>query len=428
MKLPNLRSLAEAENHIALLYDARDGHGILGLGVNRSLLLGGDLRETEVFSALEKFTEEANWTFGWMGYDLKNSFLPVDAAFVNPLGLPDLAWWEPQVVIKWQTENADSTAEVIQGDPSCELAMKGLEALKTQSSEEEVKAGEELFWSWKKEEYLGQYNKVQNLIQAGDVYELNLCQTLWGSAPASESWPIFTQLALRTKAPFSAYMQCGSARVMSGSPERFLKREGDTLISQPIKGTISRGATPAEDAQLKERLASSEKDRAENVMITDLVRNDLSRVAVRDSVEVSDLCGIHTFETVHQMISEIKCKVESETGLAEILKATFPMGSMTGAPKISAMNNIDALEKMARGVYSGSVGYVDPQGNFDLNVLIRSLFHNATSEKIQASVGGAITTLSDGEEELNECHLKAQALISSVTQGSAKQSDSELHQ
>lgn len=415
MTLPNLRSLVETESHIALLYDARDGHGILGLGVNRSLVVGGELRETNVLDALETFTEGATWTFGWMGYDLKNSFLNVNATFENPLGLPDLAWWEPKVVIKWQTEDAANSAEVIQGDASCELAVKGLQAVKSQAPEVKVNAGEELVWSWKKEEYLAQYEKVIDLIQAGDVYELNLCQTLWGSAPATESWPIFTQLASRTKAPFSAYMQCGDARVMSGSPERFLKREGNTLISQPIKGTVGRGATPEEDAQLKNSLASSEKDRAENVMITDLVRNDLSRVAVRGSVEVSDLCGIHTFETVHQMISEIKCQLHSDTGLSEILKATFPMGSMTGAPKISAMNHIDALEKMARGVYSGSVGYLDPNGNFDFNVLIRSLFHNATSEKLQASVGGAITALSEGENELEECHVKANALIRSVT-------------
>lgn len=419
MKLPDLKSLAEAESHIALLFDARDGHGILGIGVNRSLVVGGELRETQVFDALEKFTEGAKWTFGWIGYDLKNSFLPVDAAFENPLGLPDLAWWEPKVVIKWSAEDAAGTAEVVQGDASSELARKGLEAIKTEAPKEEVQAGEEMVWSWKKEEYLTQYEKVIDLIQAGDVYELNLCQTLWGSAPASESWPIFNALVSRTRAPFSAYMQCGDARVMSGSPERFLKRDGDTLISQPIKGTIARGSTAEEDARLKEQLSSSEKDRAENVMITDLVRNDLSRVAVRDSVEVSELCEIYTFETVHQMISEIKCKVDPDKGLSDILKATFPMGSMTGAPKISAMNNIDALEKMARGVYSGSVGYHTPEGDFDLNVLIRSLFHNATTEKIQASVGGAITALSKGEEELNECHIKADALICSVTKGNS---------
>lgn len=417
MNLPNLRSLVEAESHVALLFDARDGVGILGIGARRTLVVGGEFRGVDVLGALERFTDGATWTFGWMGYDLKNSFLPVDGAFENPLGLPDLAWWEPQTVIKWNAKDAAGTAEVVQGAKDSELALMGLDAVKSTEVTQEVMAAEEMVWSWKKEEYLSQYGKVIDLIQAGDVYELNLCQTLWGSAPSTDSWPIFTKLAAKTKAPFSSYMQCGDFRVMSGSPERFLKREGNTLISQPIKGTVARGKTAEEDLELKQKLANSEKDRAENIMITDLVRNDLSRVAVRGSVEVSELCGIHTFETVHQMISEIRCETTPETGLSNILKATFPMGSMTGAPKISAINNIDAIEKMGRGVYSGSVGYVDPSGNFDLNVLIRSLFHNASTEKIQASVGGAITSLSDGEEELKECHIKAQALIESVIKG-----------
>lgn len=417
MNLPNLRSLAQAESHVALLFDARDGLGILGLGARRTLVVGGEMRGVDVLAALEKFSDEATWTMGWMGYDLKNSFLPVDAAFENPLGMPDLAWWEPQVVIRWETADAKGTAEVVAGDSDSELAVKGLEAIMNPTDALQVEDVDEMVWSWKKEEYLNEYEEVQGLIQAGDVYELNLCQTLWGAAPASESWPIYTKLCHKTKAPFSAYLQCGDFRVLSGSPERFLKREGNTLVSEPIKGTVARGATPEEDQKLKEQLENSEKDRAENVMITDLVRNDLSRVALRDSVEVSELCGIHTFETVHQMISQIRCEVDSNTGLSDILKATFPMGSMTGAPKISAMNHIDSLEKMGRGVYSGSVGYVDPFGNFDLNVLIRSLFHNATTEKIQASVGGAITSLSKGEEELSECHVKANALLESVKKG-----------
>ena len=209
-------------------------------------------------------------------------------------------------------------------------------------------------------------------------------------------------------------MQCGSSRVLSGSPERFLKRKGSKLISQPIKGTTARGATPEEDARLIDELRNSEKERAENIMITDLVRNDLSRVAQRGTVEVVDLCGIHTFETVHQMITEVNCELDPEAELSDILKATFPMGSMTGAPKLSAMQNIEALEEKNRGIYSGSVGYISPEGDFDLSVLIRSLFHNAETEELEASVGGAITFLSNAEDEYNECRLKADALMKAV--------------
>ena len=409
--LPNLKSLSQELSHVVLLYDgSKDGYCFLGLGCKKSLEIGGDISELDVLNALEKFSDRGRWTFGWIGYDVKNSFLNLTTSTENGLGLPDLAWWEPEVVIKW---NAHSKPEVIQGDEKCDLAKRGITSIYDDDVTNEVGATE-MVWSWKKEEYVEKFNTVKDLIQAGDVYELNLCQTLISSAPPSNSWGLFSNLYSKTKAPFSAYLQCGNARIMSGSPERFLKRIGDKLISQPIKGTTARGANLEEDERFIEELKSSEKERAENIMIADLVRNDLSRVAVRDSVEVVDLCGIHTFETVHQMITEVNCMVDSKTGLSEVLRATFPMGSMTGAPKISAMKNIDLLEQKGRGVYSGSAGYISPDGDFDLNVLIRSLFHNAETEIIEASVGGAITSLSNAEDEYNECVLKAEALIKTV--------------
>ena len=409
--LPNLNNLSQELSHVVLLYDrSKDGFCFLGLGCKKSLELGGNISELDVLNALEKFSARERWTFGWIGYDVKNSFLNLSTRIENGLGLPDLAWWEPEVVIKW---NSHSKPEVIQGDEKCDLAKKGITAIYDDAETSNV-GSTELVWSWKKEEYVEKFNSVKDLIQAGDIYELNLCQTLTASAQSTNSWGLFSNLYAKTKAPFSAYLQCGNARIMSGSPERFLKRIGDKLISQPIKGTTARGANLEEDEKFIEQLKSSEKERAENIMIADLVRNDLSRVAIRDSVEVVDLCGIHTFETVHQMITEVNCMVDSKTGLSEVLSATFPMGSMTGAPKISAMKNIDLLEQKGRGVYSGSVGYISPDGDFDLNVLIRSLFHNAETEIIEASVGGAITSLSNAEDEYNECVLKAEALIKTV--------------
>lgn len=409
--LPNLKSLTQELSHVVLLYDESiTGTCYLGLGCKKSIELGGQLSELDVFSSLEKFTSQGKWTFGWMGYELKNTLYNLETKVENGLGLPDLSWWEPEVVIKW-----DSTGQtqVLQGDDDSALANMGLKAIHEKVDSEEVDAAE-MVWAWGKEEYVEKYNAVRELIQDGDVYELNLCQTLTSFALEHNSWGLFTNLYKKTKAPFSAYLQCGNFRVICGSPERFLKKSGDKLISQPIKGTIARGVDEEDDARLIEALKSSEKERAENIMIADLVRNDLSRVAQRDSVEVVDLCGIHTFETVHQMITEINCQVEHNKGLSDILRATFPMGSMTGAPKISAMKNIDLLEQKGRGVYSGSVGYISPNGDFDLNVLIRSLFHNAETEKIEASVGGAITSLSNAEDEFKECGLKAEALIKTV--------------
>jgi para-aminobenzoate synthetase component 1 len=202
---------------------------------------------------------------------------------------------------------------------------------------------------------------------------------------------------------------------MSGSPERFLKREGDRLMSQPIKGTVRRGRSAEEDNALIDTLQSSEKERAENVMIVDLVRNDLSRIAQKATVEVTELCGIHSFQTVHQMVSTIECRLDKDKGLSDILRATFPMGSMTGAPKISAMKHIDRIEPEGRGSYSGSIGYITPTGDFDFNVLIRSLFHNSKTESLVANVGGAITSLSDAHQEYEECMLKAEAILKAVS-------------
>ena len=197
---------------------------------------------------------------------------------------------------------------------------------------------------------------------------------------------------------------------MCASPERFLRKRGDRLQSQPIKGTVRRGSTLEEDAALKKVLSKSEKEQAENVMIVDLVRNDLSRVAAKNSVEVDELFGIHSFATVHQMISSVSCVLRDDASPLDILRATFPMGSMTGAPKLSAMTQISRLEETGRGVYSGSFGYLEPNGDWDFNVVIRSLMHRVDTGRVDATVGGAITLLSEADAEFDECLLKAEAL------------------
>jgi len=239
---------------------------------------------------------------------------------------------------------------------------------------------------------------------------MNLCMPWSGTAPSDQSWAMFERLAASTRAPHSAYVQAGPWRTLCASPERFLAKRGSTLRSQPIKGTVKRGANDAEDALLKDALANCEKEQAENVMIVDLVRNDLSRVAERDSVTVDELFGIHTFATVHQMISSVSCTLRPNASPLDIMRATFPMGSMTGAPKLSAMKHIAQLEEIGRGLYSGALGYVCPNGDWDLNVVIRSLMHHAATGRVDATFGGAITLLAEAESEYDECLLKAQAL------------------
>lgn len=197
---------------------------------------------------------------------------------------------------------------------------------------------------------------------------------------------------------------------MSASPERFLKRNGTHVVSQPIKGTARRAENMEEDEGLKEALRTDEKERSENIMIVDLVRNDLSHYASKGSVIVEELCKIYTFEQVHQMISTITASVALEIDSVDLIKSVFPMGSMTGAPKIAAMQLIEKLESTKRGLYSGAIGYFAPNGDFDFNVVIRSILYNAEKQFVSFSVGSAITARSVPEKEYEECLLKAKAM------------------
>ena len=409
MHVPDLNSLSESESHVVLLFDPTpNAFSYLGLGSKRKLIF--EKPQTGILEAFEDFSKLASsWSFGWLGYDLKNEIEHLETRNPSPLGHPVVAWWEPEIAIRF----SDSFVEILSGDDDDPRMIEALESIKKESKVPEEIQGE-MVWSWDKTQYLSAFEKVKQLIQQGDVYELNLCMPLKGQTASNTSWPLFRRLQNLTQAPFSAYLQCGPYRIMSGSPERFLKKEAGRLISQPIKGTVRRGGSPEEDKALAHALQNSEKERAENVMIVDLVRNDLSRVAEKASVEVTDLCSIYSLETVHQMVSTIECSISPEKGISDILRATFPMGSMTGAPKISAMKHIDQLELEGRGAYSGSIGYISPTGDFDLNVLIRSLFHNSISEVLMASVGGAITSLSDPEQEYQECQLKADAIFKTV--------------
>ena len=214
-----------------------------------------------------------------------------------------------------------------------------------------------------------------------------------------------------SKAPFSCYFKLGTTHLISASPERFIKREGGRIFSQPIKGTRRRGLSKVEDEQLKKELLENQKERSENVMIVDLVRNDLSRIAEKDSVNVDELFGVYTFDQVHHMISTVSCTLREAIEMKDILRATFPMGSMTGAPKIRAMKLIEKFEETKRGLYSGAVGYITPDGDFDFNVVIRSIQYQSLNKYLSFMVGGAITMGSEAEKEYEECLVKAKALF-----------------
>lgn len=263
-----------------------------------------------------------------------------------------------------------------------------------------------------RETYIKKVRLLQQAIQQGNIYEINYCQEFF--AENVSEFPgkaLFDYLQLHTANPFSVYWNSPQWEVVSASPERFFKLQQQKLISQPIKGTAPRSADPILDESIKETLRQDPKERAENIMIVDLVRNDCSKIAEKNSVVVDELCAIYTFPFVHQMISTVSCQVKPKIGFTDILKALFPMGSMTGAPKRSAVALSETHETFSRGLYSGSIGYRAPNGDMDLNVMIRSFIFNKHKKQLSCPVGGAITILSDPEKEYAECQTKVGKLL-----------------
>ena len=250
-----------------------------------------------------------------------------------------------------------------------------------------------------------------NHINRGDIYEANFCMEFFAKEAEINPVETYSKLNEISEPPFAVYFKNDKQYLLSASPERYLRKEEQKVISQPIKGTAKRSLNAIEDEQLKEELGVNEKERSENIMIVDLVRNDLSHTATKGSVKVEELCGLYTFKQVHQMVSTIVSEVEFTTSPIEIIKTTFPMGSMTGAPKISAMKIIEELEETKRALYSGAVGYFTPNGDFDFNVVIRSILYNSSNQYLSFSVGSAITSLSNPEMEYDECLLKAKAMF-----------------
>lgn len=261
-----------------------------------------------------------------------------------------------------------------------------------------------------KETYLRNVEIIKEWIRQGTTYELNYCLEFVGKVTIGNPLTFYFQLFEHNQAPFSAYYKQGSHFTLCGSPERFLKIENGRLISQPIKGTRPTSIDPQEDEKLKQDLSVSSKDLAENVMIVDLVRNDLARVSETGTVRVEELCGLYSFPSVHQLISTVTSQVKQGSTTLEIMKSLFPMGSMTGAPKIRTMQLIEEVEDFRRGFYSGALGYLLPGGDFDSNVLIRSLFYDSQSDTVRFCAGGAVTLDSIPEEEFEEIETKVRSL------------------
>ncbi len=262
-----------------------------------------------------------------------------------------------------------------------------------------------------KEKYIEKVNAIKQHIQQGDIYEINYCITFEANDITINPLKIYHKLNTISNAPYAAFAKFDKHYIISSSPELFLTKKGNTLVTKPIKGTAKRGITQTEDDAIKLELQSNLKERNENVMIVDVARNDLSRLAKKGSVNVEKLCDIESYQQVHQMVSTVSCELKENTSFNDIIKATFPMASMTGAPKIRAMQLIDEFELYNRGPYSGALGYIDEKGDFDLSVLIRSIFYYEEKHYLSFTVGSAITAMCNAEDEYEECLLKAKAMM-----------------
>lgn len=346
------------------------------------------------WNALKEFQSQNNtWLFGYFGYDLKNHLEDLESKNKQIISVPDLFFMNPGLLLEIDELG---NVRVIKGEIPDEKEFfvterpLAIEWLKCTS----------------KEEYVAKVQKAQQDIYEGKYYEINLSHPLEFTFKGNP-WELYRRMRAAGPVPFGGFMNFQEGAVCCASPERFLKRKGNRVWSQPIKGTALRAE--GKDGRFDiEKLQASEKERAENLMIVDLVRNDLGRVAKKNSVQVSGLFEIQSFETVHQMVSTIECMVENSTDSIEVIKACFPMGSMTGAPKIAAMKAIEEYEEYRRGIYSGAIGYFMPNGDFDFNVVIRTAIINA--DKLVYPVGGAITNDSSPDEEWEETLIKARAL------------------
>jgi len=368
--------------------------------------------KTDYFNAFEDLKQYQqsgrDWIFGYLSYDLKNDTEDLASNNFDGLEFPDLFFFQPKKLFLAKGDELEIRYLHFCDD---EFEADWEEIVSIVTDFESLTPNIEIQQRISAEEYRQKVSKMLEHIHHGDLYEANFCMEFYAENVQIDPLDTFLKLNEISKPPFAVFFKNHKQFLLSASPERYLKKEGELLISQPIKGTAKRFSDPIEDEASKKKLAADSKERAENIMITDLVRNDLSHTAQKGSVQVTELCGIYSFLQVHQMISTITSKLDAQYTAVDALKYTFPMGSMTGAPKISVMKIIEDLEETKRGLYSGAVGYFTPEGDFDFNVVIRSILYNQQNQYLSFSVGSAITSLSVPEKEYEECLLKAKAMF-----------------
>jgi len=370
--------------------------------------------KTDYNGAFEKLKEYQSYTkdyiFGYLAYDVKNDVEKLQSNNFDGLGFDDMFFFQPQKLIFIK----DNTAEFLYlrmvddeiEDDFNTIENFSLEDLDQNNTCSEIKIKLRIH----KDEYHQKVNQMLEHIHRGDIYEANFCQEFYAENTCIQPYKIYQELNKISTPPFATFLKVDQHYLLSASPERYIRKENQKIISQPIKGTAKRFVNAIEDSKIAFDLSRDEKERSENIMIVDLVRNDLSRTATKGSVKVEELCKVYSFKQVHQLISTVVSEIPHDTHPVDVIRDTFPMGSMTGAPKVSAMQIAEKLEETKRGLYSGTVGYFTPNDDFDFNVIIRSILYNEEKNYISFSVGGAITAKSSPEKEYEECLLKAKAM------------------
>ncbi|WP_345951033.1 anthranilate synthase component I family protein [Mucilaginibacter sp. PAMB04274] len=385
-------------NHYTSLYSKFDV--LLAVGVQDQVTAFA----ADAFEALKAFRMQHNgWITGFMGYDLKNELEDLESNNADNLQFPDLYFFSPLHLIMIE----GNKVEIISDDAVQVWNDINQQTISRSNGESNVN----LQSRFTREAYIDTFNQIKQHINRGDIYVTNLCQEFYAENAVIDPLDIFHELNRVSPTPFASFLKYNNQYIICASPERFMAKRGNKLISQPIKGTARRGSTPAEDKAIQQALRSNLKEQQENVMIVDLVRNDLTKSALPGTVQTEELFGIYSFEQVHQMISTITCQAQTGISVIDAVRNTFPMGSMTGAPKLRAMQLIEHYERSRRGVYSGAIGYFNPDNDFDFNVVIRTLFYNANNKYLSFQVGSAITFDAVAEQEYAECLLKAKAIM-----------------
>ncbi len=392
----------------AALYESQ--HISFPFGAFPTLAAAGKrmLIRTDGSDSLEKIREahEAHHDLmvGYLGYDLKNQTEQLTSRHADVTGFPDALFFIPEHVLLFENERL-----TIHSDTDPDAIMVSI--METPVTEPVKVPPSELIQDISRGTYVERVNQLREHIINGDMYEINYCLHYslgnYGQPPAV----LYDRLTSSSPMPFSCFFRMGAHYLVCASPERFLKKSGRQLISQPIKGTARRSQDALEDRRIIRMLRNNEKEQAENMMIVDLVRNDLARSSETGSVKVEEIFGIYSFAYLHQMISTVTSSLSSDMPFTDAIRYAFPMGSMTGAPKVKVMQLIEEYEDKKRGIYSGAAGFITPEADFDFNVVIRSLFGNLSNETLRFSVGSAITYDSVAELEYEECLLKARAIL-----------------